>query len=189
MSSCASMFHKLPAARPNASRPRLAWRRRAWEIGGLILEIGRLNHDTGDTKKAGQVRRTVSEKFRRFESELSQPSWLLPLRKAGMARFAGLGFPTLHDEDWRFTNVAPIARLPFKPVFAPVRRDITFDDLHRFAFSQIKCRRLVFVDGHYCRGFTPDRPEDENHELHIGSLRHALSEGKAREIPGAVRDW
>ncbi|MGH7993019.1 MAG: Fe-S cluster assembly protein SufD, partial [Limisphaerales bacterium] len=56
------------------------------------------------------------EKFRRFESEPRQPSWLLPLRKAGMARFAEIGFPTVHDEDWRFTNVAPLARLPFKPM-------------------------------------------------------------------------
>ena len=36
-----------------------------------------------------------------------------PLRKAGMASFAELGFPKLSDEDWRFTNVAPIAKLPF----------------------------------------------------------------------------
>ena len=56
------------------------------------------------------------EKFRRFETEPQQPSWLLPLRKAGMARFAELGFPTVHDEDWRFTNVAPLARLPFQPM-------------------------------------------------------------------------
>ena len=121
------------------------------------------------------------EKFRRFESELSQPSWLLPVRKAGMTRFAELGFPTLHDEDWRFTNVAPLARLPFKPVFAPLKRDVTFDDLQRFAFNQLPCRRLVFVDGHYCRGFTPDRPEGGNKDLHIGSLRHALSAGRAEK--------
>ena len=43
--------------------------------------------------------------------------WLFPLRKAGLARFAELGFPTLRHEDWRFTNVAPIAKLPFKPIF------------------------------------------------------------------------
>ena len=27
-----------------------------------------------------------------------------------LQRFAELGFPTTHDEEWRFTNVAPIAR-------------------------------------------------------------------------------
>src|SRR5262245_12792869 len=57
------------------------------------------------------------EKFDRFEREAKQPSWVFPLRKAGISRFAETGFPTLHDEDWRFTNVSPITKLPFKPVF------------------------------------------------------------------------
>jgi Fe-S cluster assembly protein SufD len=132
-------------------------------------------------KKPGKTAEPFLEKFRRHESELNQPSWLLPLRKAGMTRFAELGFPTLQDEDWRFTNVAPIARLPFKPVFAPVRTDVTFDHVNGFAFSRIKCRRLVFVDGHYCKDFTPDRPEDEDKKLEIGSLRHALAGGKVEK--------
>ena len=55
--------------------------------------------------------------FERFEQSAGQPAWVFPLRKAGIARFAERGFPTLQDEDWRFTNVAPIAKLPFKPVF------------------------------------------------------------------------
>jgi len=33
------------------------------------------------------------------------------LRETAFQRFLELGFPTTHDEDWRFTNVAPIARL------------------------------------------------------------------------------
>ena len=41
---------------------------------------------------------TFLENFNRLESAL-QPSWLLPLRKAGIASFAKLGFPTLQDED------------------------------------------------------------------------------------------
>ena len=40
--------------------------------------------------------------------------WLQQLRDAGFARFAELGFPTTHDEEWRFTNVAPIARAQFQ---------------------------------------------------------------------------
>ena len=59
------------------------------------------------------------EKFRHFES-VAKTS-LLPFRKAGLALFAELGFPTLHHEDWRFTNVAPLAKLPFQPVFRSTR--------------------------------------------------------------------
>ena len=35
----------------------------------------------------------------------NQPVWLAPVRQAGAAQFTKAGFPTLKDEDWRFTNV------------------------------------------------------------------------------------
>ena len=88
-------------------------------------------------------------KFERFEKEEKQPSWLFPLRKAGMARFAELGFPTMRDEDWRFTNVAPIATLPFKPVFQPERQGLTREIVAQFTFGSLPASRLVFVNGHY----------------------------------------
>ena len=88
------------------------------------------------------------EKFSRFEREASQPSWLLPLRKAGIARFAELGFPTLRDEDWRFTNVTPIVKLPFKPAFEPTD-GVAAGDLERLTFAGLPGSRLVFVNGHY----------------------------------------
>src|SRR6266436_102017 len=47
----------------------------------------------------------------------SDPPWLREIREAASERFAELGFPTTRDEDWRFTNVAPLARISFdKPV-------------------------------------------------------------------------
>jgi Fe-S cluster assembly protein SufD len=44
----------------------------------------------------------------------SAPTWLRELRERGAARFAALGFPTVRQEEWRFTNVAPIASTPFR---------------------------------------------------------------------------
>jgi Fe-S cluster assembly protein SufD len=38
------------------------------------------------------------------------PAWLKPLREEAFARFSERGFPSVHDEDWRFTSVAPVAR-------------------------------------------------------------------------------
>ena len=88
------------------------------------------------------------EKFRHFES-VAKTS-LLPFRKAGLALFAELGFPTLHHEDWRFTNVAPLAKLPFQPVFqAPVVNGAETRALDEFAFTKLAGTRLVFVNGHY----------------------------------------
>jgi Fe-S cluster assembly protein SufD len=37
------------------------------------------------------------------------------IREEARQRFAELGFPTTHNEDWRFTSVAPIARTTFEP--------------------------------------------------------------------------
>jgi Fe-S cluster assembly protein SufD len=42
------------------------------------------------------------------------PPWLGQLRTRGAARFAELGFPTVRQEEWRFTNVAPIAEMAFR---------------------------------------------------------------------------
>src|SRR5216117_1326757 len=89
--------------------------------------------------------------FARFEQAGAsrQPAWLFPMRKAGIARFAELGFPTLKHEDWRFTNVAPIAKLPFKPVFDAGVNGLTRDALARFPFAKLPGARLVFVNGHF----------------------------------------
>ncbi len=45
-----------------------------------------------------------------FTKQAKAEKWLQDLRDAAFARFAALGFPTTHDEEFRFTNVAPIAR-------------------------------------------------------------------------------
>src|SRR5436190_24374063 len=88
------------------------------------------------------------QKFEKFEREAAQPSWVFPLRKAGIARFAELGFPTLKDEDWRFTNVAPIAKLPFLPAFSASQNGWTATDIGQFSFGNLAANRLVFINGH-----------------------------------------
>jgi Fe-S cluster assembly protein SufD len=112
------------------------------------------------------------EKFEQFEKEVKHPSWLFPIRKAGISRFAELGFPTLHDEDWRFTNVTPIAKLPFKPIFAPSRDQLNAATLNRFSFSSLKASRLVFIDGHFSKELSSILPQAEG--IKIGSLATAF---------------
>jgi Fe-S cluster assembly protein SufD len=42
-------------------------------------------------------------------------SFLERIREDARQRFSELGYPTTHDEDWRFTSVAPIVRTNFVP--------------------------------------------------------------------------
>jgi Fe-S cluster assembly protein SufD len=46
---------------------------------------------------------------------LIEPARLAEMRAGARERFAELGIPTTRVEEWRFTNVAPIARTGFKP--------------------------------------------------------------------------
>jgi Fe-S cluster assembly protein SufD len=123
-------------------------------------------------KKSADATEPFLEKFRRFES--GAKSSLLPLRKAGLARFAELGFPTLQNEDWRFTNVAPLAKLPFQPLFEmPSVNGAQTKALGEFAFSKLSGTRLVFVNGHY----SPKLSSVENFPagVKVGSLASALN--------------
>lgn len=54
--------------------------------------------------------------FTAFEKELDDVdgSPLHRLRQSAIERFAELGFPTPRQEDWRFTNVAPLTKVPFR---------------------------------------------------------------------------
>ena len=114
------------------------------------------------------------EAFERFEAQAKQPAWILPLRKAGIARFAELGFPTLQQEDWRFTNVAPIAKLPFKPVLQVSRHSLTREALAEFIFGKLAASRLVFVNGHYAAELSSS-PGPQPQGVIIGSLAAALA--------------
>src|SRR5512135_1815368 len=116
-------------------------------------------------------------KFERFEREASHPAWVFPLRKAGMACFAEVGFPTLREEDWRFTNVAPIAKLPFNPVFELERDGLTREGLERFTFGRLEAHRLVFINGHYDAGLSS--PGTPPQGVLVKSLAQALTTDSA----------
>jgi Fe-S cluster assembly protein SufD len=113
------------------------------------------------------------ETFERFEAQAKQPGWIFPLRKAGIARFAELGFPTLQQEDWRFTNVAPIAKLPFKPAFQASPDGLTREAIAAFTFGRLAASRLVFVNGHYAPDLSS--PGRLPQGVVVGSLAAALA--------------
>jgi len=55
--------------------------------------------------------------FSRLEQTLKNDRlpWLNALRQTAIDRFAALGFPTLDDEEWRFTPLTALTRTPFEP--------------------------------------------------------------------------
>jgi Fe-S cluster assembly protein SufD len=71
--------------------------------------------------------------------------WLQDLRDHAASRFVELGFPSVRDEEWRFTNVAPIAASEFR-LARPARLDK--DALETFLYADAPFR-VVIVNGRY----------------------------------------
>ena len=129
------------------------------------------------TQRANNGTELLVQKFSQFESTATQPKWLAPLRKAGLASFADQGFPTLHDEDWRFTNVAPIAALPFQLAGPVAVNGAESAALDAAAFTKLPGQRLVFVNGCFSAKLSTLKPNPAG--VQIENLAAALAKDSA----------
>lgn len=93
---------------------------------------------------ATQTPEKYLEIFDQFSSRAAaQPRWLQSLRQDAFARFSETGFPTTHDEDWRFTNVAAVANTAFELAGLETA---SWEQLEPFGASQF-ASHLVFING------------------------------------------
>ncbi len=95
------------------------------------------------------------------------PAWLKSIRNSARAQAAQLGFPNTKQEEWKFTNMAPVLQLPLHPA-KKAGAKISRPDIERFTFG-LDCYRLVFVDGHFCADLS-SLPAAGN-DLQLGSLK------------------
>jgi Fe-S cluster assembly protein SufD len=80
---------------------------------------------------------------RRATQASDEPGWLGLVRTNALERFLDRGFPTTRDEEWRFTNVAPLASSSFALAGMPIDDGRPLKE--RFALKD--SHELVFVDG------------------------------------------
>ena len=94
------------------------------------------------------------------------------LRRAALAHVESAGFPTTREEEWRFTNIAPIARTEFRMSFEPPDRSVTPDELSRWRFGTLHAHQLVFVNGQFSPALSSIRALPAG--VRAGSLAEAL---------------
>ena len=75
-----------------------------------------------------------------------EPAWLRDARRRAADAFGRMGVPTTRDEEWRVTNVSPIADTPF--VTAPPA-SAAVEEAAGFQVPGLAGPRLVFVNGRY----------------------------------------
>jgi Fe-S cluster assembly protein SufD len=75
----------------------------------------------------------------------AEPPGLAALRAEALARFADQGFPSTRREEWRYTNIEPLARTPFEPAGPGAQVDAR--EVEAISFPFFACSAFVFVDG------------------------------------------
>lgn len=112
------------------------------------------------------------EAFDSYARNSRDPVWLNQARKAAIGQFAQSGFPTMRDEEWRYTNVGPLQGIPFQ--FQPVKSvpQLSQTQIKPFSFGAAHWLTLVFVNGH----FVPElsSPPKNHKGWYVGSLNQAL---------------
>ena len=93
--------------------------------------------------------------------------WVERLRQKGMDDFLALGFPTTKLENWKYTNVAPLRRITFRP---PI--DQPLPPIRKLDSGQT---RLVFVNGRFDPAFSTI---DVRLNFHLRTIREALRDRK-----------
>ena len=113
---------------------------------------------------------------------LSGPAWLEKLRQGGIATFGGIGFPTLKNEDWKYTNVEPIAAQSYVQANGEAQ-SVGGTELFAQALVETDAPCLVFVNGIYVAALS--RTGDLPTGLRLGSLADFIKQNDpvvAREL-------
>src|SRR5256714_2269921 len=122
------------------------------------------------------------ETFREFSTRAGGPSWLARLREGAFERFEERGFPATDEEDWKYTNVAPIARTTFKPATEEAPTKLESNAVEAFVYAEASRSRLVFVNGVFNAGLS------SLEAIPTGVVIEDLSAALAGEHAGVVRE-
>jgi len=97
---------------------------------------------------------TLTDPRTSYLSDFERAGKALPgfpdLRRKAIERFASLGFPTGREESWRFTDVTPIAEIPFKPAIGTANPN----QFAGLANGALKALQITFVDGRFAPSFS-----------------------------------
>lgn len=76
-------------------------------------------------------------------------AWLTALRQQALTKFSAQGFPSLREEEWRYTNVSAIEKKLFSPSLIGQAQDIVPTDLLA-SYQLPDAWSVVLIDGHFC---------------------------------------
>jgi Fe-S cluster assembly protein SufD len=82
--------------------------------------------------------------FRSARESSPKVAWLELVRNSAMDRFEQLGFPSVREEDWKYTNLATLAKEEFVPVTSG---SVEERSIESFTYPETADAHLVVIDG------------------------------------------
>lgn len=121
------------------------------------------------------------ESFNQLQPRLKtlQPDWLQQTRQQALQQFSRLGFPTQHDENWKYTSVAALAKRNY-PLAAPC--SLTATQIAPLLLPGMTGYRLVFINGHYAPQHSHTPSSSENGAIRVQNLATALTGPQAEHL-------
>jgi Fe-S cluster assembly protein SufD len=116
------------------------------------------------------------------------PEWLRTARSAAFARFMERGYPTTKEEEWKFTNVAPIAATEFRRVGGSDREHQAAlrENLEPFLFGEAFKFQAVVINGRFSSELSSLENLPEG--VTISGLAEAMREQPPLEGPSLESD-
>ena len=107
--------------------------------------------------------------------EKNFPSWVRSLRRTALGKFSQIGFPTPREEDWKYTNVTSLGKIPFRFSFDPFVDGLkSKKGVEALILGRSVGQLLVFVNGIYSRALS--RIPSSIKGVRAGSLSDAMRE-------------
>ncbi len=111
----------------------------------------------------------------------TEAGWVRRLRDSAFDRFEQIGFPTTNEEEWKYTNVAPIAKGTFEPVVdCRATRLSESSGVRPYLCEEARESSLVFINGIF------DKSLSNLNALPAGVIVMELAEGLRNPVHEAV---
>ena len=87
--------------------------------------------------------------FGEFEKRLNggKQSSIHKKRKEALSNFSRLDFPTIKDEEWKYTSIAPLLKHNFIPSYK--KKNISKEFIKSLLFDEMEHSLIVFINGRY----------------------------------------
>ena len=126
----------------------------------------------------------------------SRAAWFERLREGAMDHFEQVGLPSVHEEDWKYTNLAPIAKVDFEPLRPSSSATLTVQDLEPLSYKEAANSQIVLLNGMFQRELSSllgvrdivvlGLAEAVEHETYSHTVREYLARGADYSSNGLI---